>query len=252
MPRDKVLIRRRGGIMFPAGSTLKSGLVAFWEFESRPPNDSTVNAHNFSVSGTVNWDTYASGKVGQAIVGSGALFDCLIAAASSAWDVGITKSWSFALWLNSPSSAVYDILNKCTVGDGSASTKQIALVVDITGGNQVYLQYNDATSGQDFVIAASGGAITTNQWNMFVFTGNGTVFGKSLNGSDPTASPVTRTATPISDSGLFLRAFNGGAAAAVAGSMIDQLGWWNRVLTPAEVTELYAGGAGRTYAYISA
>jgi len=152
----------------------------------------------------------------------------------------------------------------------------VAWVKRLAGGDQYYLSKTGATEGEYFLYYFDGserfrfiafgpsygdigglaqadtfGATSGNTWYMLFCCHDSVnnVTKISVNAGAMDSTPTTGAAAATND------AFEMGARTIVTGYMtgnIDQVGFWKRVLSPAEVTQLYNGGAGMSYAALAA
>lgn len=119
------------------------------------------------------------------------------------------------------------------------STARFKLDVDSNGGG------TDTT-----VTANTFGAISAATW-YFVVAWHDSVsnqIGISVNG---TADTAAHSAGVFDGTGPFAIGARVNATSDYWDGLIDEFGFWRRVLSGAEITELYNAGAGRDYAYIA-
>jgi len=100
-------------------------------------------------------------------------------------------------------------------------------------------------------ISYAPGVAMDNAWHFFVIASTGTTLKMSVDGSDLDTgiTPVSiGGVVPESDSGLFIVLTADNSGRSPDGGKFDQFCWWNRALTAIEVTRLYNGGAGLSFA----
>ncbi len=151
--------------------------------------------------------------------------------------------FTIALWANAEN---IDTFRPCVSKWNGGSTKEFLLAVN---SNKFDLFYSGDGSEQPNLPAATFGNISLATWYFVVFWHDATAnqVGIAVNaGTADTASHST---------GIF----DGTSQFQIGGKqdggnwdgLIDEVGFWKRVLTEAERTELYNAGAGRDYAYIT-
>jgi hypothetical protein len=224
---------------------LTDSLISYWELEAA--SGTRVDA----VTATGN-DLTDNNTVGQAagIVGNAAVFvtanqEYLSRASNASLQTG-DIDFSFVSWV------------KLQTGNNQHFAGKNGLT---TGEYDFYYSSGDSRFGFNIfdsgygvpgnVLANTFGAPSGDVW-YFVFCAHDSVNNKvmiSVNAGTIDESATTGTITAAND------AFEMGARTASSdynSSHSDQVGFWKRVLTPAEVTQLYNGGAGMSYAAISA
>ena len=144
-------------------------------------------------------------------------------------------SFTLAFWVNPTGSSDKGIFNK-GLQNGSAYDWQV-----FTIGSAVYLQ--GGTASQTVSINRP---ISLNQWSFVVATYDSLTLVKSISVNNGTSASNTGSGTMANSYSTINFGFVYGAVP-LAGAM-GGVGYWNRVLTPSEVTALFNNGAGRTYA----
>jgi len=222
-------------------SPLLTDLVSYWKLDE--VSGSRADAHG---SNTLTDNNTVGSAAG--IISNAASF----VAASSEYlsDTSVTPSISTVLYSVSawvyPSSltgrfTVFQIRNSGGERDGG--------LIEIGNGSGV--AGSVSVNVNAFWVTTSASVLTANAWNHIVVTigGTGTTDRKIyVNGVDVTASP-SGTLTGQTCDQLYIGARNG--ASNFYGGRIDEVGVWNRVLTSAEVTQLYNGGAALAYPFSS-
>lgn len=213
-------------------STLNDRLKAYYTL-----NNTDAVANYNSVNATAN-GTSVSGPISQAgKIGNGTFFTSgsnqyintpLIPA------TGLTNK-SFALWINMTSAT-----NQWIVGASAATVnKSFGLFTSRnTNDNSLWIW------GQGAVCDLGTGALTTNKWYYVVVTyqddGNRTIY---VNGT-ALVSNITSSCAPTTTN-LTLGRWSGGNP---YDGMIDEFAYWDRWLSPNEVTQLWNAGSGLTWA----
>ena len=246
----------RNGSLFNNNSTLWNGLLAYYT------GDGTANDALGNYNGTlVNGATYGTGKIGQGFSFDGVndyinMGDVL--------DIGL-DSWTYNTWIKRSdfSLAHKQILSKAILGPGIG---RYAFAVSY---NKLFafIDYGPTVSTQSAQILLYGDTlINQNEWYMVTFVidrnfglnlyinglqetftvkdGFGNQKNNNFNDLTP-YSEVTYNNTFPFRIGSYTSLSYG--AANLFGGTIDEVGVWNRVLNPTELTELYNAGAGKQY-----
>lgn len=237
----------QGGIaveLKPTGA-LSDNLISFWELE-----EATNATRLDSVTVTGNNLTSNAGVTQQVgIVGNAAGFaltssQYLSRTSNSTLQFG-NKDWTVCAWayLNSLPASDMQVVSKQQSGAGEYS------MVWKPAGPRFLLDIK-AGSGTYVLSLASSVIVTTATWYMVVTSFTAATGIGSISVNDGVVDTAAKTGNPGVDNTLFCI-----GARATPGEFfngrIDQVGKWNRVLTAAEITYLYNGGAGRSYAEIS-
>lgn len=208
--------------------SLLTGLVSYYSLDGN-----SLDAHGVS-NGTDTAITYVAGKLSSAAGGVGAgKIDI------SGTDLNLTGDMSISAWIYRSSGGNWHfIVSRGVGGGGVLSTYEFRV---------------SSSSTLDFLIAGLGvsaGFVPVGAWTHVVGTRTGTYSlsiyinavptGTSGIGTVPSDLPLQTTIIGARDDG-----FAGGLG--VAGFAVDEVGIWNRALSPAEVTELYNAGVGIAY-----
>lgn len=216
-------------------STLTNGLLAWYDFEDGSTwTDATGNGNTLTELGTV---TAVAGKIDNAAdfgtSGSNALD---LAGSSAVLDIFGTNNWALVWWfklttLSGPPSPF---------GRGSeAGSGWVAVDCDASALRLI-------TNFGAGISVASAGSLSTGNWFMGHIYRDGATCGVSVNAGTPgTMSPGTAN----DNGGLFRMGYrSGGFDGYPLRGLLDSFGFWNRTLTPEEVTALYNSGNGLSYA----
>lgn len=222
-----------------AGSTLKTGLVSFWEFETTSWTDAVVGSGN-DLTG-FNSPTSNTGKVGNAVYLTAASTMYLNHADTAALEGG--QDFSIACWVYLTTSQGNMICSKYGIFN-----QEYQLQSYFTGSGFVYRFIVTNTGPADDVVdATTYGTPATTTWTFLAATYN--LASKTLAISVNAGAQDTYVAAVAGRAGN--SAFEVGSNQQGAHNWdgrIDQLGFWSKTLTTAEITQLYNGGSGLAYA----
>jgi hypothetical protein len=218
---------------------LTDNILAYWNLN----NDGSGNVSLVDSTGNGNTLTNNGVSLGAGIIGNGAQWPTPFS--SSPWlendSVAISGDASISFWVN-PSS-FSDQSFYVPVCLGNESPNRIAIIIN-PDGTCTWL-FNGSE-------ASLGASINFGQWNHIAIvadsnSGNLTYY---INGS--ATSPISVGYTGGLNN-VYLGLANdqtGGIGSFVLEGNLDEIGIWSRVLSQAEVTELYNNGAGLTYPFI--
>ncbi len=235
-----IIIPGRSGPMV-AGSTasalaLKTGLQAFWEMEELSGNnrlDATGNGHTWFEPGSpIGSTTFLAGGSGNAASITGTT------AFQAFGTIDFTGDFSVVMWINFGGSL--------PAGDRN--------LLHLINGAQMRIRWNASGSVLEFVLIDDG-LSTFNTASVSGLSGTNTPYfiaatvttgsnNVKLSVNDGTKSTTTKSVT-ITNSGspnIVL-----GDEASSLNVVMDQVGIYNRAITNAEITALYASGAGLRY-----
>lgn len=213
------------------GCNIKAGLVGWWPLNGTP-NAQAGYGNNGTISGTV---TSVPGQSGQA---NGAY--SFPGDSSAMIDTNTTfslETYSFSLWTYQTLNGTYQTPLSETRDCCGTGYHGFELSTSYTANNLIHrLWKSDGTQ-----TGASGGTTDLNSWDFFVGTYDGSTINLYKNGSLVTSSAYSGgVGTPTTT--LKIGRMGIQPAGAFGGS-IDDVHVYNRALSQAEVTSLYAAGA---------
>lgn len=220
-------------------SNLSSGLVNYYKMEG----NSTDSIG--SLNGTDNAVTYntAYGKILQGVTNNNS---------SSYIEIGTTSSFSFIQntcnfginfwWKPSILNGAYRVMGNC-VADAQ---KGFAIRITANGTLQLDM-YNGSGVAYNIATMLFSNTLYTLNYQMLTFTGDGSYVYAYINGVLIGKVKVGTLSSGNSQSNLRLLYVNTSAGSNTM--YMDEVGFWNRGLTSAEVYQLYNSGAGLTYPF---
>ncbi len=199
-----------------------TGLVGHWTFDGPDIAGSTaIDRSGFGNNGTITGTTKTIGKLGQALS-----FDGVDDYVDSANSVSWTGAFAFAFWVWTLGGNDDDLLGWggykiCRINLFGVSTDGIGCTVD-----------SDVYSG-----VQSSSSINDNSWHYVVYTGNASTQYLYVDGVlEDTGNEAAETSSDTFTMGY--RAYG----STNANAKLDDVRFYNRVLSPTEVADLYNMG----------
>ncbi|MFN3528499.1 MAG: LamG-like jellyroll fold domain-containing protein [Bacteroidia bacterium] len=201
-----------------------AGLAAWYNFDG-DYLDASGNNNHLTTSGTANRTTDRFGNANSAFAASTAGHLTNVA---PSFTLNPTQSYSFSLWVNRTAGTVAFMIG--IAGSGSFITNFQM------GGTTVNAQFGTNRQGQAWFWAQA--AAQSNVWNHYVCVYDAPNMFLYENGQLIGTNTYTHTGATSQNNPLWIgRGVSGGN---FVGS-IDEVGFWNRVLSTAEIQQLYAG-----------
>jgi hypothetical protein len=226
-------------------STLLDDLVSWWSLDET--SGTRADSHGSNDLTDVGSTGYTTGVKGNAadFVGINQHLYCV----PTGMNTG-DNSWSIAGWVRLDELTTQPMDLICALTDASVTTG---------GSDGMHLSYRYAEQAFDLTVRSNGtrynvsastfGTPSIDTWYFVYayFDSPNNEIGISVN--DGTVDTVAYTATPSSKSGSFSigRWGTTGPYPYWLNGKVDELAFWNRVLTSQEVTDLYHVSSGRAY-----
>jgi hypothetical protein len=206
-----------------APSSLLTGLVSYWNFnETSGDLLDIVGSH----PGTLGASTASPTQGASGIIGTAYTFDGSNDIITLASPITTGTTFSLSFWLKPNTQSGYGTI--LTDNGGLSGVWYIGT------GNKI-----DFYSGTDHLNTTG---LTNAQWNHMVITCNAGVIGIYINGQSDIITFTTFGGYSANSIGRHT------TYEALKGNL-DEMGFWSRVLTSAEVTTLYNSGAGKAYPF---
>lgn len=218
-------------------------IEAYYKFQSNS-NDATPNANN----GTDTDITYSS--TAPIVIGEYAVFNNLsskITEPSGVYSLfSSTNVWSINVWVYP--NVTLTALEHCIFAvNTNAGNFQHKTDLQIGGGATIDLVRR--SSGGALSQISGGTALSLNTWYMVTATYDGSNLRIYLNGTSD-ATPVADTNTAdIYQRGDIGATIESGSNSKWWGGRMDEMGFWSRALSGAEITQLYNSGAALQYPF---
>lgn len=223
--------------------SLATSLAAYYSLENA--NDSLA-LNNLTNNATV---TFVAGKVANAANFVSASSQFLSHADTATLDMG-DIDFTFTVWarLATKPAAIMGIVSKYTT---TGNQRSYSVQWDNTSDRFRFIMSSDGgTTNQTVLSATTFGAPSTATYYFIACRYNAATDTMSISVN----SGAPDTANLAGGAFASTAAFQVGAqnSANFWNGLIDELGIWKRLLSDAEITDLYNAGSGRDYAYIAA
>jgi hypothetical protein len=221
-----------------ASSTLNTSLISYWKLEeasgTRVDSEPTGTPQDLTDNNTVTQNT---GKISNAAQFTAANSENLSRADSADLSTG-DIDFTVAAWVYFDSVSAGRML----VTKGGNGQEEFFL--DLTAANEFRFYIN--ISGANYKIATTSGfGATTGTWYLVVgwHDSAADTVNIQVNNGSVASTATTGSATADRSGTFFLGAYWNGV---YHNGRIDEVGFWKKVLTSDERTELYNGGTGKT------
>jgi hypothetical protein len=226
---------------------LADDLISYWSLDEASGN--ALDAHGSNDLTDNNTVGTGTGKVGNARDFELSASETLSIASNSSLQTG-DIDFTLAAWVQFESQA----------GDGGvvgkygydANTREYLVQYRVT---QRYLAFLVSANGTAFseVQASNFGTLSLATWYFVVAWHDATANTINIQVNNSSPNSTSHSTGVLASSSLFrIGGVGNGSIINYFDGLIDEVGFWKRVLTSDERTELYNSGAGRDYAYITA
>jgi len=225
-------------------STLTTSLVSYWDMEESSSGAGAVTRYDLHGSNNLtdnNTTASATGKIGNGADFVAANSEYLSLGDISDFDiVASTTDVSFFCWIKtSVKTGAPGIASKW----GASQRNWLFRVDSTTGALQVF-----AGSGGTTGVSVTGTtAIDDGAWHFVGFTFTASDDKWRLFVDSSTAEATSATAAPAASTAAVQIGGNTAGSAAYWTGQIDEAGWWTKVLSSTEITDLYNSGSGLPY-----
>ena len=205
----------------------RDGLVAYYKLDGNS-NDSVG-----SNDGTDTDVSYVAGKINQSGSFNGSTSK--ISLPSSFYN--LVDAWTYSFWIkrNNPGVDNETIYSRWT---NSTTGRQIVINFDNSNHLVVDVPYKSG-------IVTTETFTDSTKYHNYVFTKSGTNYLIYCDGRLSYSGTITDTQENSATSPMI--GYNTSGGARPLNGLIDEVGIWNRALTPDEITQLYNNGNGLTY-----
>jgi hypothetical protein len=232
-------------------AAITDSLSAFWEMEEASGTREDAHTGNLDLSDN-NTVTSNTGKVGTAASFAVASDEFLHAADAPALSAGTGVSLTIAAWVYLHTDATESHI--VTKWDAvNATVKEWIVTYDPTSDRFRFLvRHGDSVITN--LAADTFGAVSTTTWYFVVAQFTHTTSILSINVNNGTADTVDTAQSDIADTAAVFVVGGYDNGASNDGTMdgrVDQVGIWKRILTTDELTALYNGGNGQSFAQMT-
>lgn len=225
-----------------ASSTLNDSLISYWKLDetsgTRVDSEPTGTAQNLTDNNTVG---YTNGVISNAADFELANTETLTRSDSEDLSTGNT-SFSVSGWFKKESQSA----NKSLIGRFGTSAATREYLIRVNGGTEVLDVLMQENGGSLKTVSCTNfGATSQDVWMFFavIYNSSAQTLSVSINNGTPnTLSNVTATADTAETTYIGGRA----SSSDYHDGLIDEVGFWKKVLSASEITELYNSGAGKT------
>lgn len=230
-PRRSLL---RSPTVVAAASALKTGLVSFWEL------DDVNDAHGTNTMTNNGSATFTTGKVGNGVLCSQTGNKRLQLADNVTLD--FTGDFSIAFWASFGGSKPASTAGIVAKYDGADS--EFRIFYSGSSDDRFYFTIYDSAETGNQLQASNFGSPSVSTFYFFVAMcdADGNI---SINVNNGTANTMAKTKTITHAAAPFY--IGADAPTEEWEGIIDQVGYWTRLLTADEQTQLYNGGSGLAY-----
>lgn len=222
-------------------STLLTNLVAYWKLED-PSGSLTDSTGTYTLTETSGTIPTIAGKVGNARDFEQVDTEYFAQSDQAAFRVGDTDA-SWSMWINGETLTSAPVVFRKR--NGSNANNSYALYYDHVAERLTFAAAIDSSTDTS---VQWGSALSTSTW-YFVVVWHDSVnnqIGISVNNGTPVTASHT---TGIQDNAAEFQLGASDNQALYWDGVIDEFGFWSKVLSASERTELYNSGNGTTYPF---
>lgn len=210
---------------------LATNCVAYWKLDESSGNASDSAGSNTLTNGSV---TYGAGKINNGANFTTALF-------SGTSPVSGTGAWTFSCWYKSSSTGTN---KQITIFGNSAQAAKSLIYLYTTTGNAIQMD----TAGAALITSSTTSTMDGNYHHLVITYDGANNFAMFI---DNSAVGTGSTASMNLGSDVVNLGYDRLNSRWGWGNGLDEVGFWSRVLSGAEITQLYNGGAGIQYPFVS-
>jgi len=234
---------------------LSDSLISYWKLDEASGN--ALDSHSTNDLTDNNTVGSAAGKINNARDFENSANEYFSHVSNAALQTG-NIDFTFTGWINAesfPTIASIILMKRETLlggGDLNGNLEYQVVLATTAGNTFLVISTGNGSGGSDDKFSTTVLSLST--WYFFCAwhdTGTGKIYIQVNNGTPEEATTITTPATASFDFQLNMRNDGVGGNFGYDG-LIDEIGFWKRVLTSDERTDLYNGGSGRSYEYITA
>ena len=233
-----------------SSSTLLAGLVSYWNLdEESGTRVDSVGSNDLTDNNTVGFDAGVNGSAASFVAANSE--SLTVADTTSLSPAGANASFTISAWAKIPSTGLVG-QNMVVVkwgGGGNAYEREyyIALIANETADYMDFFVGNGIGAAQSFQTFPTP-TFTDGAWHHILawHDGDESKMKAQINGGTVLEASSVGT---FDGNGTFAVGRTGSFGSFFSDLTIDEVAYWDRVLTEDERTELYAAGAGKFYPF---
>ncbi len=221
---------------------LIDNIVSYWSFDSSNSNDS-VGSNN----GTDTNVVYSAGKISNAWVGDNTSYSAITDAAS----LKPAGKYSINFWMKTTTTDLDTLF--CSQNYLAGPDRFYGFSALLNGSGGIYFTHAFGTATNNALSSVST-SLNDNTYHMVTMIYDQAKMYIYVDGGSDTNQNMTSNATYDTNNYPYIgaRFLDGiGAIDTKYTGAVDEIGFWSRDLSSAEVTSLYNGGAGFAYPFSS-
>lgn len=222
-----------------SASSLTTSLISYWKLgEASGARADSMGTNNLTEHGTGGVGQ-TSGQLGNAALFASSSSQYLDIADNASLSTGSTN-FTVSLWVK-------------TAGNCSATSVFVSKYGGVTGEYAIYcfsgaFYFSTYSAGTHSAIATALGQPVIGTWYHLVATHNATTHTNTIRINDTYENSVSGATEHVDSTGAFnIGRFTSGSF--YWGGAVDAVGFWKRLLTSAEITQLYNSGSGLEYPF---
>lgn len=227
---------------------LSDNLLVYYELEEASgTRTDSVGSQDATDNNTVTQSTGIQGNCASFASSSNEYLD-------SAFDPGTsigTGDFSISLWFKTNTQNSRRSFISFSTGTDFNDFFVVGARRNTDSSNAIEAIWREGSAGQTNQTLGSGGTYQDDNWHHVIVTRTGTTATFRIDDSVQTSSTNAEFGCPFG-SACTIGALAGSSLVDYMDGEIDEVGIWDRVLTGAEITELYNSGSGLSYADITA
>ncbi len=225
-------------------SQLTNGLVGYWKLDE--VSGSVLDASGSNAGNSIGAIANQSGKLSTAYTFDG-INDYINIPNSTLLNIqGSTITLS--AWVRPMENKVQMIVNKiCAVGTHVSPYFQYNLQL-FYDGSKLYPRMYLSINGTPYFVASQTNVLSLGKWWFITGTYDGSTMRLYINGAQVATTSVSGSIKPYSTP-VYI-GINGVLGEAFKGT-VDEVGIWNRALSPSDILDLYNSGNGKTHPFNS-
>lgn len=232
-------IPRRSGVANPFPAALLVDLISYWK--QNEASGDALDSHGANTLADNNGVTSAPGIIGTSRQYTAASSQFFSIADNPSLSVDAEQSFTFSLWTYFDSLGADRFLIDKTAGTGDDA--YLLMYQNVSGF------FRFGCGDADRVLASTFGVPPLATWIYVVVWHDAVANTINIQVNDGAVDSTAQTVPPSDNGAAFTLGAASNGLSGFHNGRLDAVGFWKRVLTPAERTYLYNGGVGRDYPF---